>query len=125
MVLPEIFTERQRTQPMAIPLESKDKQFAVIEANAERIGAIARSGYDTNNEKGTVVIFRQQENNTNELEDWQIKYRPISQIEALISDWRNVGLQDMLIRYNPEVSVVCTFLYPNGAHTSYHFAIDG
>ena len=109
---------------MAIPLDSKDEQFSVIEANAERIGAIARSGYETTNEKGTVVIFRQQENNTNDLEDWQIKYRPISQIEALISDWKSVGLQDMLIRYNPEVSVVCTFLYPNGAHTSYHFAID-
>jgi hypothetical protein len=27
----------------------------------------------------------------------------------------------MIIRYNPDVSVVCTFLYPNGAHTSYHF----
>ena len=109
---------------MAIPLDSKDEQFSVIEANAERIGSIARSGYETTNEKGTVVIFRQQENNTHELEDWQMKYRPISQIEALISDWKTVGLQDMLIRYNPEVSVVCTFLYPNGAHTSYHFATD-
>lgn len=109
---------------MAIPLDTKDEQLSVIEANAERIGAIARSGYDTINEKGTVVIFRQQEKNTNDLEDWQIKYRPISQIEALISDWKAVGLQDMLIRYNPQVSVVCTFLYPNGAHTSYHFAIE-
>ena len=121
---PELFTNKKRTQLMAIPLDSKDEQFSVIEANAERIGAVARSGYDTTNEKGTVVIFRQQENNTYDLEDWQIKYRPISQIEALISDWKAVGLQDMLIRYNPEVSVVCTFLYPNGAHTSYHFAID-
>lgn len=109
---------------MAIPLDSKEEQFSVIEANAERIGAIARSGYETINEKGTVIIFRQQENNADELEDWQLKYRPISQIEALISDWKTVGLQDMLIRYNPAVSVVCTFLYPNGAHTSYHFALD-
>ena len=109
---------------MAIPLESKDDQFAVIEANAEQIGAVAHSGYSTTNEKGTVVIFRQLEENTADLEDWQIKYRPISQIESLISDWKAAGLQEMLIRYNPEGSVVCTFLYPNGAHTSYHFAIN-
>ncbi|NEQ95502.1 MAG: hypothetical protein F6K30_02005 [Cyanothece sp. SIO2G6] len=109
---------------MAIPLESKDEQFAVIEANAKQIGAIAHSGYATTHEKGTVVIFRQLENNSNVLEDWQIKYRPITQIETLISDWKSVGLQDMLIRYNPEVSVVCTFLYPNGAHASYHFVIE-
>lgn len=109
---------------MAIPLESKDEQFTVIEANAKQIGAIAHSGYATTREKGTVIIFRQLENNGTVLDDWQIKYRPISQIEALISDWKSVGLQDMLIRYNPEVSVVCTFLYPNGAHASYHFVID-
>ncbi|NET54446.1 MAG: hypothetical protein F6K09_39420 [Merismopedia sp. SIO2A8] len=109
---------------MPIPLESKDEQFAVIEANAGQIGAIAQKGYATTQEKGTVVIFRQNEHNPTTLEDWQIKYRPISQIEALISDWKAVGLQEMLIRYNPEVSVVCTFLYPNGAHASYHFVID-
>ncbi len=109
---------------MAIPLESKEEQLAVIEANAKQIGEIAHNGYIATREKGTVIIFRQLADNTNNLEDWQIKYRPITQIEALISDWKSVGLQDMLIRYNPEVSVVCTFLYPNGAHASYHFVID-
>lgn len=109
---------------MNAPLESKEEQFAVIEANAEQIGAIAYQGYKALGEKGTVVIFRQLENDNPSLEEWQIKFRPMSQIEAMLSDWKQAGLQDMLVRYNPEVSVVCTFLYPNGAHTSYHFAPD-
>ncbi|MEM9452346.1 MAG: hypothetical protein AAGA75_28020 [Cyanobacteria bacterium P01_E01_bin.6] len=109
---------------MKEPLESNETQFAVIEANAERIGAIAHGGYQTLGEKGTVVILRQLDNPSPILEDWQIKFRPMSQIEAILSDWKQVGLQNMLIRYNPDVSVVCTFLYPNGAHTSYHFSPD-
>lgn len=107
---------------MSEPIESKDQQFAVIEANANRIGAIAYQGYKQLGEKGTVVILRQLEGNTAILEDWQIKFRPMSQIENILSDWKQVGLQDMLIRYNPDVSVICTFLYPSGSHTSYHFA---
>lgn len=107
---------------MAESLESKEEQFQVIEANADRLGLIAYQGYKTLGEKGTVIIFRQLENNTTELEDWQIKYRPMSQIAGMLSDWKEVGLQDMIIKYNPDVSVICTFLYPNGAHTSYHFA---
>lgn len=103
-------------------LEPKETQLAVIEANAERIGTIAHSGYQTLGEKGTVVILRQLENEGTSLEDWQIKFRPMSQIEAMLSDWKQAGLQDMVIRYNPDVSVICTFLYPNGAHTSYHFS---
>ncbi len=105
------------------PLEPKEVQLAVIEANAEQIGAIARGGYQTLGEKGTVIVFRQLENEGTDLEDWQLKFRPMSQIEATLSDWKQSGLQDMLIRYNPDVSVVCTFLYPNGAHTSYHFSV--
>ncbi len=109
---------------MSAPLESKDEQFAVIEANADRIGAIAYNGYMQMGEKGTVVILRQLDSNTTTLEDWQIKFRPMSQVENMLSDWKHVGLQDMLIRYNPEVSVICTFLYPSGVHASYHFAPD-
>ena len=107
---------------MTESLEPKEIQLSVIEANAERIGKIAHSGYQTLGEKGTIVILRQLENEGTSLEDWQIKFRPMSQIEAMLSDWKQAGLQDMVIRYNPDVSVVCTFLYPNGAHTSYHFS---
>lgn len=104
------------------PLESQEEQFAVIEANADRIGAIAYEGYKQLGEKGTVVILRQLEDNTTALDDWQIKFRPMSQIENMISDWKQAGLQEMVIRYNPEVSVICTFLYPSGVHSSYHFS---
>lgn len=107
---------------MAEPLESKEAQFAVIEANAEKLGVVAYQGYKSLGEKGTVIIFRQLEDNTTTLEEWQVKYRPMSQISTMLSDWKEVGLQDMIIKYNPDVSVICTFLYPNGAHTSYHFA---
>ncbi|PPT06087.1 hypothetical protein CKA32_004148 [Geitlerinema sp. FC II] len=103
-------------------LETKEQQFAVIEANAPDIGACAYRGYSETGEKGTVVILRQLDNNSTELEDWQLQYRPMSRLDSMLSDWKDVGLQDMIVRYNPEVSVVCTFLYPNGAHASYHFA---
>ncbi|MEB3212402.1 MAG: hypothetical protein VKL39_13670 [Leptolyngbyaceae bacterium] len=107
---------------MNAPLEANQAQLAVIEANADRIGAIAHQGYQTLGEKGTVVILRQLDNPSPNLEDWQLQFRPMSQIEMMLSDWKQSGLQDMLIRYNPDVSVICTFLYPNGAHTSYHFS---
>ncbi len=109
---------------MAEPLEGKEQQLAIIEANADRFGAIAYRGYQETGEKGTVVILRQLENNGTALEGWQVKYKPMSQIDTMLSDWKQAGLQEMIIKYNPEVSVVCTFLYPNGAHTSYHFAPD-
>ncbi|MBP0000800.1 MAG: hypothetical protein J7641_17690 [Cyanobacteria bacterium SID2] len=107
---------------MPEPLENQEQQLTVIEANAPRIGATAYRGYSEMGQKGTVVILRQLENNSTELEDWQLQYRSMNRLDSMISDWKEVGLQDMIIRYNPEVSVVCTFLYPNGAHTSYHFA---
>jgi hypothetical protein len=107
---------------METALESKQEQLAVIEANADRFGAIAYQGYQEDGEKGTLIIYRQLSGNSTTLEDWQIKFRPMSRIPAFLSDWKEVGLQDMVIKYNPEVSVVCTFFYPNGAHTSYHFA---
>jgi hypothetical protein len=109
---------------MPAPLETKEQQLAVIEANAEHLGAVAYQGYRTLKEKGTLILLRQSEDNTSSLEPWQIQYKPMHQIENMLSDWKEAGLQDMIIRYNPEVSVVCTFLYPNGAHTSYHFAPD-
>ncbi len=108
----------------SLPLESREQQLAVIEANAEKLGKIAYLGYHNLREKGTLVILRQLENNSNFLEDWQIKFKPISQIETMISDWKEMGLQNLIIKYNPEVSVICTFLYPNGAHTSYHFSLE-
>ncbi|MEO1521512.1 MAG: hypothetical protein AAFU78_12130, partial [Cyanobacteria bacterium J06633_2] len=81
---------------MNAPLEPNDVQLAVIEANAEHIGAIAYSGYQTLGEKGTVVILRQLDNPSTSLEDWQLQFRPISQIEMMLSDWKQAGLQDML-----------------------------
>ena len=105
-------------------LETKEEQIKVIEANSERIIAIAKKGYADFNEKGTVVLLRQLENNSSELEDWQFTYRPISILPNVISDWKEAGLQNLIIRYNPDVSVLCTFLYPNGAHASYHFSIE-
>ncbi len=108
----------------ALPLESREQQLAVIEANAERLGKIAHLGYHNFQEKGTLVILRQLENNNDSLEDWQIKFKTLSQIETMISDWKEMGLQSLIIKYNPEASVICTFLYPNGAHTSYHFSLE-
>ena len=109
---------------MKEPLETKEEQIQVIETNSEKIVAIAKRGYSEFGEKGTVVLLRQLEDNTSTLEDWQITYRPITLIPNMISDWKEAGLQDLIIRYNPEVSVLCTFLYPNGVHTSYHFSMD-
>ncbi|TVP65073.1 MAG: hypothetical protein EA342_14960 [Leptolyngbya sp. LCM1.Bin17] len=106
---------------MADILETPDQQIAVIEANVLKICQVGDRGYQELGEKGTVVLLRQLENPSTDLEDWQIKYRPISTIDHMLSDWKQTPLQDMIIRYNPEVSVVCTFLYPNGTHTSYHF----
>jgi hypothetical protein len=103
-------------------LEPPEQQIAVIEANALKISQIGDQGYAATGEKGTVVLLRQLQNNSTELEDWQFKYRPVSRIEEMLTDWKQTKLQEMIIRYNPEVSVVCTFLYPNGSHTSYHFS---
>ncbi|GAB4543435.1 MAG: hypothetical protein Tsb0014_37010 [Pleurocapsa sp.] len=108
---------------MSTPLESKTEQIKVIEVNADKIIEIARQGYRIFNEKGTIVILRQFNNETPELEEWQIKYKPLSILANTISDWQESGLQNLLIKYNPEVSVICTFLYPDGAHSSYHFSI--
>jgi hypothetical protein len=109
---------------MSEPLETKEEQIKIIETNSERIIAIAKKGYTEFLEKGTVILLRQLEGNTDKLEDWQFTYRPISLIPNVISDWKEAGLQDLIIRYNPDVSVICTFLYPNGSHTSYHFSAD-
>ncbi len=105
-------------------LESKAEQLAVIEANAEKIAAIASEGYKQIAEKGTVIIFRQLEGNSTVLADWQVKFKPISQIPSIITDWQQMGLEKLMNNYNPEVAVVCTFLYPNGSHTSYHFEME-
>ncbi|HHP7229836.1 MAG TPA: hypothetical protein ACFCUY_03130 [Xenococcaceae cyanobacterium] len=109
---------------MPEPLDTKEAQIKVIEANTERIVAIAKRGYTEFKEKGTVVILRQLENNTTALEDWQIVYKPMVVLPNMVSDWKESGLQELIIKYNPEISVICTFLYPNGAHTSYHFSAD-
>ena len=103
-------------------LETPEQQVAVIEANAPKICQLGDSGYKATGEKGTIVLLRQLENNSTVLEDWQFKSRPVSTIDDILSDWKQTKLQEMIIRYNPEVSVVCTFLYPNGTHTSYHFS---
>ena len=109
---------------MPDPLEAREEQIETIEANAERIIAVAKRGYKDSLEKGTVVILKQLANNSSNLEDWQIVYKPMSLLPNVVSDWKEAGLQDLIIKYNPEVSVICTFLYPNGAHTSYHFSAD-
>ena len=109
---------------MPDPLEAREEQIETIEANAERIIAIAKKGYQDFGEKGTVVILKQLTNNSSNVEDWQIVYKPMSLLPNVVSDWKEAGLQDLIIKYNPEVSVICTFLYPNGAHTSYHFSAD-
>ncbi|USR91715.1 hypothetical protein NEA10_03015 [Phormidium yuhuli AB48] len=102
-------------------LETPEQQVAVIEANALKIVEVADRGHQDSGEKGTVVLLRQLEENSSSLEDWQFKYRPMSRLDEMLSDWKQTKLQEMIIRYNPEVSVVCTFLYPNGAYSSYHF----
>lgn len=106
---------------MAEPLESKQQQLSVIEANADYLGAVAYKYYCEFQEKGTLVILRQLENEGTALEEWQLMYKPIKLLPLMISDWKEAGLQDMIVKFNPEVSVVCTFLYPNGAHSSYLF----
>jgi len=109
---------------MPEPLETREEQVATIEANAKKIIAIAKRGYKDFAEKGTVVILKQLENNSSTLEDWQIVYKPMSLLPNVVSDWKEAGLQELIIKYNPEVSVICTFLYPNGTHASYHFSAD-
>ena len=109
---------------MNLPLESKEEQIQVIEANADKFTAVAKQGYQEFGEKGTLVILRQLENNSTNLEDWQIVYKPITLLSAMISDWKEAGLQELIVKYNPETSAICTFLYPNGVHTSYFFSIE-
>lgn len=109
---------------MTIPLESPAEQIRVIEANADKIAGVARDGYRIFDEKGTIVLLRQFENKNPLLEDWQIKYKPITMLAETISDWKDSGLQELIIKYNPETSVICTFLYPDGAHASYHFSLE-
>lgn len=109
---------------MTSPLESKEEQIMVIEANADKFTAVAKQGYAQFREKGTLVILRQLENNSTDLEDWQIVYKPITLLTSMISDWKEAGLQELIIKYNPETSAICTFLYPNGVHTSYFFSIE-
>jgi hypothetical protein len=107
---------------MSEKFESAQEQVAAIESNAEAIALAAYRGFIQSNEKGTVVLLRQNTNDAPELDTWQIRYQPLSKIENMLSDWRESGLQDMIVRYNPVTSVVCTFLYPNGQHSSFHFA---
>ena len=109
---------------MSIPLELPAAQIKVIEVNGAKIAGVARDGYRIFDEKGTIVLLRQFENETPTLEDWQIKYKPISMLGETISDWKESGLQELIIKYNPDTSVICTFLYPDGTHTSYHFSLD-
>lgn len=109
---------------MSIPLELPTEQIKVIESNGEKIAAVAQDGYRIFQEKGTIVLLRQFENENLLLEDWQIKYKPMSMLANTISDYQESGLQDLIIKYNPEISVICTFLYPDGSHTSYHFSLE-
>lgn len=109
---------------MSIPLELPTEQIKVLEANAEKIATVAQDGYRIFQEKGTIVLLRQFENENLLLEDWQVKYKPVSMLANTISDYQESGLQDLLIKYNPEISVICTFLYPDGSHTSYHFSLE-
>ena len=109
---------------MTIPLESSPQQIEVIEANVEKIATVGSDGYRIFQEKGTIVLLRQLKNDNLLLEDWQVKYKPVSMLANTISDWKESGLQDLIIKYNPEVSVICTFLYPDGSHTSYHFSTE-
>lgn len=103
-------------------LETKEVQIKIIEANSEQIIALAHKGYTEFSEKGTIILLRQLKENKIDLENWQITYKPMSLVSNMISDWKESGLQDLIIKYNPDISVICTFLYPNGAHTSYHFS---
>jgi hypothetical protein len=109
---------------MNSPLESREDQLQAIEHNAELLGKLAYQGYKNFEEKGTLIILRQLEKNSTTLEDWQLKYRTLGQLSSMVSDWKESGLQELIIKYNPETSVICTFLYPNGAHISYHFSPD-
>ncbi|MGK7921641.1 MAG: hypothetical protein AB4080_16715 [Trichodesmium sp.] len=68
-------------------LESKSEQLAVIQENAEKITITASEGYKQIAEKGTVIIFRQLEGNITVLADWQVKFKPISQILSIITNW--------------------------------------
>lgn len=106
-------------------IETPDQQLAVIEANAVEICTTSDRGYAETGEKGTVLVLRQLEDNSPDLEDWQLQYRPVSRLDDTLSDWKTTKLQDMVIRYNPDMSVVCTFLYPDGKHASYHFGKVG
>lgn len=114
----------RRLRGMSEKFESAQEQVQAIESNAEAIALAAYRGFIQFGEKGTVVLLRQNTNDAPELATWQIRYQPLSKIENMLSDWRESGLQDMLVRYNPITSVVCTFLYPNGQHSSFHFAPD-
>lgn len=109
---------------MSIPLELPTEQIKVIEANAQKIADVAQDGYRIFQEKGTIILLRQFENKNLLLEDWQVKYKPISMLANTISDFQESGLQDLIVKYNPEVSVICTFLYPDGSHRSYHFSLE-
>ncbi len=105
-------------------LESKAEQLAVIQENAEKITTNASEWAKQIAEKATVIILRKLEENSTVLADWQVKFKPISQIPSIITDWQQMGLEKLINNYNPEVAVVCTFLYPNGSHTSYHFEME-
>ncbi len=109
---------------MSIPLELPTEQIKVIEANAQKIADVAQDGYRIFQEKGTIILLRQFENKNLLLEDWQVKYKPISMLANTISDFQESGLQDLIVKYNPELSVICTFLYPDGSHSSYHFSLE-
>ena len=109
---------------MSIPLELPTEQIKVIEANAQKIADVAQDGYRIFQEKGTIILLRQLNNENLLLEDWQVKYKPISMLANTISDFQESGLQDLIVKYNPEISVICTFLYPDGSHTSYHFSLE-
>lgn len=89
---------------MPAPMETPDQQIAALEANALKICQVCDQGYQAFGEKGTVIVLRQLENPSLALEDWQVKYRPLSRIDDILSDWKQTPLQDMIIRYNPDVS---------------------
>lgn len=109
---------------MSQSLETKEEQIQLLNKNSDRIVATAKKGYSDFQEKGIVIILRQLDNKDSELENWQLIYKPMNLISNVISDWKEAGLQELVIKHNPHVSLVCTFLYPNGTHTSYHFSIE-
>lgn len=69
-------------------LETPEQQVAVIEANALKICQMADLGYRASGEKGTVVLLRQLENNSPELEDWQFTRlgRLMSQARIVVAE---------------------------------------